>query len=619
MHLKWWAPFAAAAVMMLITMPCIFAQSAQANLNGTITDTSGNGIPSATVRLVRQETMWTRSTETGASGVYSLPDLPIGTYEITVSRPDFNDAHVRSVELLIGQTRTLNVTLQVAGQPARVEVTGATSEIDQSSAVVGTRYTQHQIDNLPVNGRNWSNLLPLTPGATDSGTSDQRTVRFAGHGRDDNNITFDGVDATGISNRPQKIGIRLAIPLSGVSEFKVDSTLYVESADGTGGQIVLASPSGTSQFHGEVFEYLRNDVFDARNPFATTKQPFRLNQFGANVGGPLQRSKTFFFLAFEAYRQSLGQALQGFTPSAAYRQQALLQSPELAPLINAYPAGTLSQPASPAIDKFSGLSPQRVDETSGMIRIDHRVSNTVNAFFRVNVDKEVSDVPLNNLKDRQVVNNRPINGVLSLSQALSSTMLNETKFGFNQVFSRTNNQTDVPYTVQVSGFTNLSSAQRRQEDDTSMSLIDNFSLTVNRHIIKMGAEVRQVQMNPGSSATGTLAYRDPVTFAANQMNTAAVTAALPMKRLRKVQTFGFIMDEFKASKTLTVTLSLRYQFFNVFHETEGRAIPFDLATCGGFCQPGAQFSTPRTSDLDPRVALAWAPAKRDGKTVIRAG
>src|SRR5262245_56949470 len=107
MHLKWWAPFAAAAVMMLITMPCIFAQSAQANLNGTITDTSGNGIPSATVRLVRQETMWTRSTETGASGVYSLPDLPIGTYEITVSRPDFNDAHVRSVELLIAQTRTL--------------------------------------------------------------------------------------------------------------------------------------------------------------------------------------------------------------------------------------------------------------------------------------------------------------------------------------------------------------------------------------------------------------------------------------------------------------------------------------------------------------------------------
>ena len=141
-----------------------------------------------------------------------------------------------------------------------------------------------------------------------------------------------------------------------------------------------------------------------------------------------------------------------------------------------------------------------------MVRIDHRVSSKVNAFFRVNVDKEVSDVPLNNLEDRQVVNNRPINGVLSVSQALSSTMLNETKFGFNQVFSRTNNQTDVPYTRSGIRLHQPQRAQRRQEDDTSMSLIDNFSFTANRHIIKMGGEVRRVQMNPGSSATGTLVY-----------------------------------------------------------------------------------------------------------------
>jgi hypothetical protein len=620
MHSKTWSLIsAAAAAILFIASSGAFSQSSQANLNGTITDASGNGIPSASVQVVRKETMWTRSTTAGASGVYSLPDLPIGTYEISVSGSGFNEAHFHAIELQIGQTRTLNVTLQVSGPSERVDITAATSRVDQNSAVIGTRYMQSQIDNLPVNGRNWSNLLPLTPGATDSGTSDQRTVRFAGHGRDDNNITFDGVDATGISNQPQKTGIRLAIPLSGVSEFKVDSTLYIESADGTGGQMVLASPSGTSQFHGEVFEYLRNDVFDARNPFASSKQPFRLNQFGGNLGGPIKQSKTFFFVNFEAYRQSLDQAIQGFTPSAAYRQQVLAQSPELAPLINAYPAGTIAQPASPSIDKFSGLSPQRVDETSGMFRIDHRISGKLNAFIRLNVDKEVSDVPLNNLEDRQVVNNRPINGVFSLSQALSPTMLNETKFGFNQVFSRTNNMTVVPYTLQVSGFTNLSSAQRKQEDDTSLSVIDNFSIALNRHIIKLGAEVRRVQMNPGSSATGTLAYTDPVTFAANQLNTASVTAALPMKRLRKVQTFEYIMDEFKVSRTFTTTMSLRYQFFNVFHETEGRAVPFDLETCGGFCQPGAQFSTPRTNDFDPRVALAWAPASRGGRTVMRAG
>jgi hypothetical protein len=370
----------------------------------------------------------------------------------------------------------------LTAQAVKVEVTSSISEIDQTSAAVGGRMVQKQIEGVPINGRNWSNLLPLIPGATDAGTSDQRTVRFAGHGRDDNNITFDGVDATGISNQPQKTGIRLAIPASTIDEFKVDSTLYTsDSADGTGGQVVLASIAGTNLFRGEVFEFLRNDGFDARNPFASGKQPFRLNQFGANAGGPAIRNKTFFFVAFEAYRQRLDQALNGFTPSASYRERAMQQSPELAPLINTYPTGTASQASNPDIDRFSGLSPQRADETSGMIRLDHHFSQAISAFFRVNVDEEVSDVPLNNLKDRQVVDNRPINGVLNVSQVLSPTVLNETKAGFNQVFSRTTNETGVPYTLQVSGFTTLSSAQTREEDDTSASLLDNLSWTVGRH------------------------------------------------------------------------------------------------------------------------------------------
>lgn len=445
-------------------------------------------------------------------------------------------------------------------------------------------------------------------------------MRFAGHGRDDNNITYDGVDATGISNQPQKTGIRLAIPGSSISEFKVDSTLYsVDSADGTGGQIVIASASGTNALHGRAFEYLRNDIFDARNPFALTNPPFRLNQFGANVSGPIARDRTFFFVGFEGSRQRLDQTLTGFTPSASYRARVLSAFPQLAPVLNAYPAGNVPQPGSPDIDRFSGLSPQRVDETSGMVRIDHRFTSNLNAFLRINVDEEVSDVPLNNLQDRTVVDNRPINGVLSFSHVLSPRMLNETKFGFNQVFSRTANLTGTPYTLVVSGFTNVNAAQTRAEDDTSVSIIDNLSFTAGRHSFRTGVEGRRVFMNPGSSATGTLSFTNPNTLALNQVNTASVIDALPLKRLRKNQAFGFIMDEFRASSRLTLNLGLRYQFFNVFHEADGRAIPFDFATCGGFCPPGAQFSNPRTTDFDPRMALAWAPARWSGRTVIRAG
>lgn len=596
------------------------SQDPQAALTGTVRDGSGQPVGNAMVQVEQQQTLLRRTTHTSAAGVYSIVGLPIGTYALEVTQTGFHAASARNIQLLVGQVRDLDATLQLAGSQSQIDVNASASEIDQSSSSIGARLVRRQIDELPVNGRNWATLLPLIPGATDPGTSDQRSVRFAGHGRDDNNVTLDGVDATGISNQPQKSGIRLAIPTSTIAEFKVDSTLYpTESADGTGGQVMLASAGGSNTIRTELFNYLRNDVFDARNPFAAGKQPFRLNQFGASVGGPVFRNRTFFFVAFEGLRQRLDQAVQGFTPSRAYRSRLLNQSPALGPLINAFPVGNLGQPGSPNIDIFSGLSAQKIAETSGMIRIDHRFSSKINAFVRVNIDEAMSDVPLNNLRDRTTVDNRPMNGIVSVSQVLSPFLLNEIKIGFNQIFSRTNNQTPLSFGLQVPGFSTVSSAQQKQEDDTSASVLDNFAASLARHTLKMGVEGRRVFTNPGSSATGTVAFADPDAFLSNQVNSASVTASLPLKRLRKTQAFGFIQDEYKASQTLTFNLGLRYQFFNVFRETQGRAVPFDLAGCGGFCAPGAQFSNPRTNDLDPRIAVAWAPSRSGGRTVVRAG
>src|SRR5262249_49963889 len=175
-------------------------------------------------------------------------------------------------------------------------------------------------------------------------TSDQRSLRCSGHGRDDDNFTLDGVDAGGISNQPQKTAIRLFIPTSGIQEFKVESALSpANSGATTGGQMILASKSGSNTFHGEIFNFLRNDVFDAPNRFAYANPPFHLNQYGATFGGPVLKDRTFIFAAFEGFQQRLGQTLRGFVPSASYRAQALTQNPALAPLINAYPAGTQSQ------------------------------------------------------------------------------------------------------------------------------------------------------------------------------------------------------------------------------------------------------------------------------------
>jgi hypothetical protein len=597
-----------------------FAQYEQAAIAGTIRDARGGVVPAARVQVRESETGLIRSTLSHSAGVFSIHGLPLGTYTLVVSREGFGEVRLEDISLAIGQTRNLEVTLQPAEHSESITVNARLSEIEQASGALGTRMQHEQIAELPLNGRNWAAMLPLIAGAVDPGTSDQRSVRFAGHGRDDNNFTLDGIDAGGISNQPQKSQIRLAIPTSSIAEFKVDSALFpAETGIGSGAQIVMASAGGTNAYHADLFDFLRNDAFDARNPFSLQKQPFRLNQFGDSFGGPIAKDRTFVFAAFEGLSQRLDQAVQGFTPSASYRAAVVAQSPALAPLINAFPAGNTRQAGDPTTDLFIGLSPQRASEDSGMIRVDHRITDSTTAFFRINVDESVTDTPLGNLRDRNVADARPISGVLALNETLSTTTLNEVRLGFNQVNFRSLQSTPLLYSLKVTGFTTVSSAKTKEEDDTSAAAIDNLTFIRGRHIVKTGVEARRVLTDPGSSADGTLTYTSRNNFLGNILDSASVTATLPLKRLRKTQVFAFIQDEYKLSSSFTLNLGVRYSFFNVFHETQGRAVPFDFATCGGLCQAGAEFSAPRTRDIDPRVAFAWAPQALHGRTVIRSG
>ena len=596
------------------------AQYEQAAITGTVRDAQDRPIPHARVQIRNQSTGISHSTVSTGAGVFFSSGLPLGSYTVVVSHEGFGEATATGIRLGVGETRTLSFRMDLAVHSDDISVTGRISEIDQASAAAGTSIGPGQIGGLPLNGRNWAAMLPLIAGAVDPGTSDQRSVRFAGHGRDDNNFTLDGIDAGGISNQPQKSQIRLAIPTSSIAEFKVDSTLFpAETGVGSGAQIVMASQGGTNAYHGDLFEFLRNDRVDARNPFAPGKQPFRLNQFGAGSGGPLVKNRTFFFVAFEALRQRLDQPIQGFTPSASYRSTALAQSPLLAPLIDAYPAGNLPQANDPTTDRFIGLSPQRAGETSGMIRFDHQLTSAATAFLRVNVDESVTDNPLGNLRDRAVADARPINGVLALNQTLSASMLNQVRLGFNQVAYRSIQSTPLPYSLKVTGFTTVSSAKTKEEDDTSAAILDNLTFLRGRHIVKAGVEVRRVLTDPGNSADGTLTYANRPNFVSNILDSATVSSTLPLKRLRKTQVFSFLQDEYKLASNITVNLGARYSFFDVFHETQGRAVPFDFPTCGGLCRPGAEFSRPRTNDIDPRASLAWAPLALKDRTVVRAG
>jgi len=605
------------------------AQVDRAGLNGTVADPSGRALPQTRITAVQNSTGLRRETVSSPSGAYDIPELPVGVYTVTFARDGFKALTFVNVVQVLGRTRTLNAVLQVSGGDERVEVSASSEQIDTTSDALGARIEPAQTKNLPLNGRNWATLTALAPGAVDTGGSSQRAVRFAGRGRDDDNFTYDGIDATNIVNQPQQPYVRLSIPLDTIQEFRVDSMLATAEAGGTGGpQLAVTSPSGTNQWHGDAFEFFRNNAFDAREPVPvnTSLQPFHLNQYGGSLGGPIVKEKTFFFIAYEGYRQRWGFPLLGFVPSDSFRAQVAADSPVLVPILSAYPEGQ-TPTSNPDVAQFASEGRQVVNENSAMLRLDHRFSENTTTFVRFNIDRAVNTQPLassgNYLADRQQLTSAPVNGGIELLHIFSPALVNEVKFGFNRGTADTTdiNQTGLPYTFAVSGaFTTLNNNRVSTGVGNSFSEIDNLTWVKGRHTVKAGAEIRRIQLNQGNTESGTVVFPSTAAFDADQVSTATLNGDLPINGLRKTQYYGYIQDEFKWRPNLTVNLGARYSFFNIFHEVQGRANPFDFATCGaqGFCGVGTGFGRPNYGDLDPRLAFAWAPGK-NSRSVIRAG
>jgi len=294
------------------------AQIDRAVLEGTATDQSGSVIVGGTVKAVAMDTGLTEEHPTNSKGYYRFPGLPVGRYTVSVTATGFKTKIIRDVILLIGQTHTLDVQLLVGAPTEKVEVRATNAPADRSSAEAATVIDQTQIENLPNNGRDWASFTLLAPFAQDDGGGDQRTIRFAGRARDDNNFQIDGVDAGGIQEQAQKSQTRLQISQDAIEEYRVNSALYdAEYGTQAGGQIDVETKSGTNEWHGSAFGYLRNSVFDARNfnDFDVNGNPavppFRLGQYGFTVGAPIKKNKTFFFISYEGLRQlqSISQSL----------------------------------------------------------------------------------------------------------------------------------------------------------------------------------------------------------------------------------------------------------------------------------------------------------------------
>ena len=525
------------------------AQVQSSSLTGTVTDQQGKSVPQAKVKAIETATGLRRETETSAQGNYQLLDLPPGTFLVQISKEGFSTFQAKRVEQVVGHTGTLNAALYVAGGAQEATITEPLVQLDKVDATIGAPIERRQVEDLPFNGRNWATMTALVPGAIDNGAGDQRTIRFAGHGLDDNNLTLDGVDATPVWNQTQREYMRLNIPLDSIDEFQVQSQNFGADVEGgtAGGQVAVVSPSGTNSYHGDAFDYFRNDVMEARTPFnGPSPNPFLLNQFGGGVGGPIVHNKTFFYANYEGLRQRLDGTQIGLVPSPSFIAQASATSPALIPLLDAYPQGT-SPTSHPNVWNYVAPGRQIDNEDSGMIRLDEHFSQKTTAYVRFNSDEAVEHTPSGNLTILTGYDTKFNNGAVDLMHVFTPSLVNDAKFGVNQSNYETGNISKVPYTVSVSGFSSLGGATQSLDPSKSFDLIDDLAWTKGRHTIKLGFEIRWVFINQGTAQSGTLTYTNATNFLENQMGSASYTAVLPLVRQRKTQYWAYAQDEWKVT------------------------------------------------------------------------
>jgi hypothetical protein len=653
------------------------AQVDRAVLEGTVTDPTGAIVVGASVKVVAVDTGITHEQRTNSKGYYRFPGLAVGRHSVTVTDAGFKTQVINDVTLEVGQTRTLDVRLEVGAVAEKVEVNASAALAERSSAEASTVIRTDQIANLPNNGRDWASFTLLAPFAQDDGGGDQRTIRFAGRARDDNNFQFDGVDAGGIQEQAQKSQTRLQISQDAVEEYRVSSALYdAEYGTQAGGQVDVVTKSGTNDWHGSAFGYLRNSAVDARNfndPPAVP--PFRYGQYGLTLGGPIKKDKTFFFISYEGLRQLQESTIFGIVPTPSLMKDILVNgrngsgpSPLMCPILQAFPwsvsTGTIGncaprfvfagsafsvlppsqQPQAPDLPTdaqlFTSAASSTVHEDTWLVRIDHKFSESTTLYGRAQRDISLVDAPngSNVALDRVQTINHPANYFLALQHIFSPNLFNETKVFVNRQPFHNPQASALPYAVNTNNFVALNNDQADVEVGTTYGFLDNLTWAHGRHAVKAGMELRRIRLNQGKTASNTLDFTDDNSLISASLSDVKFTAPWCCHKYRRTFYLPYLQDEWKVTPTFTATLGVRWEYYGVAHEADNSTTVFDFnqfhGACMGSGSTNPRFPTPINTpacpknpalydpnyrNFDPRVSFAWAPSALHGKTVVRSG
>jgi hypothetical protein len=668
------------AVVSLTSIDQAYAQVAGATLTGTVKDSSGSFIPNAQIVITDVATGGARTISADSAGLYAAPNLLPGAYEIRVSATGFSTEVQKGVTLTVGAQQVLDFTMRVGQMSQMVEVTTEAPTVELTSSELGATVNSTTVRELPLNGRSWTDLANLQPGvvvATSHANQDVNRgygsqLSISGARPQQNNYRLDGISINDYSNGGPGSVLGQNLGVEAIQEFSVLTSNYSAEYGKTSGGVVNAiSRSGTNQFHGSAYEFLRNSALDSPGYFdGGVSPPFRRNQFGASAGGPIRKDRTFVFGDYEGVRQSLGTTTSSGVPSANARVGILASCPDntsagctppspcpsnstlLDPNANICVDNNVAKylpffhPSNGAVSgnvaQYVFVRQQVVSENYFTVRADQKFSDKDGLFGTYVYDYSPLTQPdiLNNVLQQSIAK-RQIAAVEE-NHIFGPTASNSFRLGYNR--DHTNAVQAIKAINSVADDTSLGWAPGYAPPRITSSglnttpgfapptfsyawnayqVYDDAFVTKGLHTFKFGVGVERDQLNETTATAdylGTFKFGTMSNFLQNKPKSVVGSVpGLVTPRYMRISIVGaYFQDDWRIRPRLTLNLGLRYEMSTVPTETKGKLtnLPTLDAMTPHLGDP--YFSNPTTHNFEPRVGFAWDPFG-SGKTAVRGG
>ncbi|HYB94419.1 MAG TPA: TonB-dependent receptor [Vicinamibacterales bacterium] len=636
-----------------IALASTAAAQTSATLSGRITDRTGAVLPGATITARHVDRNIERTAVSNERGVYVIAALPVGVYDLTVEFPSFTTERRDGVTLSVGQTAAFDFVLEIkVGE--QVEVLGVAPPVNTRTGELSYLVDSSAIAQLPLNGRNYTDLAFLQPGVTpypfrDGGSVVAHGLGMSVNGQDPraNVYLLDGTLLNDMTNGPAGSAAGTALGTETVQEFRVETNAYgAEFGRMSGGQINVITKAGSNAVRGSAYEFHRNDAFDAKNYFDTGgKPPFTRNQFGATAGGPIRHDKVFYFVGYEGLRENLGKTITSAVPDLNARSGLLPDPanpgqfvnvgvhPAVVPYINAYPTPNgASLGDGTALHSFQ--FDQRIDQNFIQGRVDYNLSPSSQWFARHTIDDADQRLPTDYPQFPRTFISANQFFTTELKQAYTANFLGTYRFGYSRTRVGQDVEADTtlpPFAagrpfignIDVGGlqrFGTQSSGNLRLRQDVA-SLQADLVWNRGRHLVRVGAlaeHYTQDMVNPTFSL-GTYSFAN---LRALMLNTPTSFIGLtPSASFERHWPFwiagGYVQDEMQIHPRLTLTAGLRYEFMSMPVDAEGRdaaLVSLDDRTA----LTGRLYEGPDYNNLSPRLGVSW-DATGDGRTAVRGG